>query len=88
MRSDCPNLYFKPSDGRLFIKDMEEFGTCIEVALNTSNENFICKADKPKRITTEEATELVKTTGTKYVFSKVETTEGNDSSRSAYIKCV
>ena len=65
-------------DGRLFCKDLYAEGQCAPVALNQSNENYVCKASKPERITSEQATALVKETGTRYIFSKVETdSQGN-----------
>jgi Fe2+ or Zn2+ uptake regulation protein len=83
MRPDVTdNLWFIESDGKLFIRDFNcaGGGVCCFVALNQSNENYTCKQiGKIEKITAEQATAIVKTTGTRLIFGKVETnaTNGN-----------
>ena len=74
MRPDTTNnLFFVESDGKVYIKDLFGQGRCSPIALNQSNSNYTCHSSKPERIDASTASELVRTTGTRYIFSKVET---------------
>jgi len=75
---DGDNLYFTQVDGKIFIRDLH-FGITSPIALNESNPNYKCtQIGNIKKITAERASEIVKETGTRLIFSRVETdSKGN-----------
>jgi hypothetical protein len=72
MRPDMSmNLWFKHSDGRLFIKDVDGEGFCMEIAIGDSTSNYVCKASRPVKVESiAELQELALTTH--YRYNKVE----------------
>jgi hypothetical protein len=67
------NLYLCMVDGKPFVKDLH-FGMTCPIALNQSNENYKCvQIGEIEKISPQRATEIVKETGTRLIFSKVET---------------
>ena len=69
---DADDLYFVESDGRLFIRDLH-YGVTCPIALNESNPNCKCKQiGQIENISAQKATEIVKETGTRLIFSKIE----------------
>jgi hypothetical protein len=70
---DSDNLFFAEVDGKLMVRDLK-YGVTAPIALNQSNENYKCvQIGEIERITATRATEIVKETGTRLIFSKVET---------------
>ena len=70
---DADNLFFTQVDGKIFIRDLH-FSTCCPIALNESNENYKCtQIGEIEKITPQKASEIQKSTGTRLIFSKVET---------------
>jgi hypothetical protein len=70
---DADNLFFTQVDGKIFIRDLKH-GTCTAIALNESNQNHKCQQlGAIEKISAEKATEIVKETNTRLIFSKVET---------------
>ena len=69
---DADNLFFAEVDGKIMLKDLH-YGVTCPIALNESNLNYKCvQLGNIEKISPEKASEIVKETGTRLIFGKVE----------------
>ncbi len=73
IRNDAENLDFVETDGKIFVRDFHGLAMTAPIALNESNSNYKCtQIGDIEKISAERATEIVKSTGSRLIYGKVE----------------